>query len=290
MHHLLWATDVHLDHVGHPNAGRDFGALLRRMHPESGGLILTGDIAEGRTVAACLRDLCEGYDGPVHFVLGNHDYYRADFRTVDEEVLARSTTTDGLNWLREGPVLLDEDTALVGSGGWYDARYGDPESRLQLSDFTLIGEIFEAQDESRSSLHRLLRQRADWLMERFLDQTRQLLRESKVRSVIVATHVPPFAEAAWHDGAGADGTWAPYFASKATGDTLLQLAADFPDVSFTTLCGHSHGDGFYSAAPNLAVYTGRAQYGTPELAGVVRLQAASPISVTLFASHKRNLT
>jgi hypothetical protein len=197
-----------------------------------------------------------------------------------------SRRTDGLTWLREDPVLLDEETALVGSGGWYDARYGDPESRLALNDFMLIGEIFEALDESRARMHAVLRDRADALMERLLEQTERLLADSKIRNVVVATHVPPFAEAAWHDGAGANGMWAPYFSSKATGDTMVQLACEFPQVNFTVLCGHSHGEGFYSAATNLDVYTGRAQYGLPELAGVLRFGEQSGISVTLLPSQK----
>lgn len=252
------------------------------------GLIVTGDIAEGRTVADSLHDLREAYGGPVYFVLGNHDYYRAYFRTVDEDVLAASQRTAGLNWLREGPVFLDDETLLTGSGGFYDARYGDPESPLQLSDFMLIGELFEALDESRARMHELLRERADSLMERFLSQVLPLLKDSKVRNVIVATHVPPFAEAAFHQGKGANRTWAPYFASKATGDTLLQLAADFPHVSFTTLCGHSHGDGVYTPASNLTVFTGRAQYGRPELAGVLRLAPGNQVSVTQFPSSENN--
>ena len=245
---------------------------------------MTGDIADGRTVAECLCHLRESFEGPVHFVLGNHDYYRAHFRTVDEDVLSTSRRTDGLNWLREGAVLLDEGTVLTGSGGFYDARYGNPDSPLQLSDFMLIGEIFEALDESQARMHALLQERADSLMNRFRTQVLRMLTDPKIRNVIVATHVPPFAEAAWYRGKGADGTWAPYFASKATGDTLLQLAADFPHVTFTTLCGHSHGDGFYSAAPNLPIYTGRAHYGFPALAGLLTFDTGSQVSVTLFAS------
>jgi hypothetical protein len=67
---------------------------------------------------------------------------------------------------------------------------------------------------------------------------------------------------------------------------MVQLACEFPQVNFTVLCGHSHGEGFYSAATNLDVYTGRAQYGLPELAGVLRFGEQSGISVTLLPSQK----
>src|SRR5690606_18900688 len=121
--------------------------------------------------------------------------------------------------------------------------YGDEKSPLQLSDFMLIGEIFEAQDESRAALHALLRERADDLMKCLEEQTRAALVDDAIRHVVVATHVPPYAEAAWHDGKPADGMWAPYFSSKATGDLLRRLAEEFPALTFTTLCGHSHGEG-----------------------------------------------
>ncbi|MEN9581319.1 MAG: hypothetical protein RJA70_4328, partial [Pseudomonadota bacterium] len=42
-----------------------------------------------------------------------------------------------------------------------------------------------------------------------------------------------------------------------------------PDIRYVTLCGHTHSPGIYEAHPNLVVYTGRAQYGAPELAGLV---------------------
>lgn len=288
MRQLLWATDVHLDHVGHASAARSFGDLLRRSYPESEGLIVTGDIAEGRTVVETLRELGEGYGGPIYFVLGNHDYYRAHFRTVDADIEALSSRTDGLYWLRKCPLWLDEETALVGSGGFYDARYGDPESPLQLSDFMLIGEIFEAQDESRARMLEVLRERADSLMATLVEQARSILGDPKIRYLLVATHVPPFAEAAWHNGRGANGTWAPYFSSKATGDALLGLAAEFPHVHFTTLCGHSHGHGTYAAAHNLTIYTGRARYGFPQVAGTINFSPG--VSVSLFANPKNDGT
>ncbi len=286
MRELLWATDIHLDHVGHRTAATDFGDLLRRHHPSAEGLIVTGDIAEARSISGCLRDLSEAFSGPVYFVLGNHDYYRGHFRTVDEDVRGTEKSTDRLHWLRSGPVRLDARTVLVGSDGFYDARYGDEQSPLQLSDFMLIGELFEAQDDSRAKLHETLRNRADELVERLEAQTRGLLEDRTVRDVIVATHVPPFPEAAWHDGRSADGTWAPYFSSKATGDFLGRMAREFPDVTVTTLCGHSHGDGVLDAAPNSRVFTGRATYGFPQLAGIVRLMDDASPEIQLFSSNK----
>ena len=103
----------------------------------------------------------------------------------------------------------------------------------------------------------------------------------------MATHVPPFAESCWYKGQASDGTWTPFFSSKATGDALLRLAHDFPDVQFTTLCGHTHSEGRFQAADNLCVYTGRATYGAPDLAGTVTL--GETVGVSLFESPKSTL-
>jgi DNA repair protein RadD len=88
------------------------------------------------------------------------------------------------------------------------------------------------------------------------------------RKIVVATHVPPFAEACWHDGKMSGPEWLPHFASKATGDALLDAAKRAPDVEIEVLCGHTHGGGVAQILPNLLVRTGAAEYGEPGIAGV----------------------
>ena len=57
----------------------------------------------------------------------------------------------------------------------------------------------------------------------------------------------------------------PHFSCQAVGDVLLELAADYPKVDFTVLCGHTHGGGMVHIKDNLLVLTGRAEYGQPAI-------------------------
>lgn len=81
--------------------------------------------------------------------------------------------------------------------------------------------------------------------------------------VVVLTHVPPFAEAAWYRGAYSGPDWLPFFACKAAGEVLKASMENHPDKQMTVLCGHTHGGGESSILPNLVVYTGAARYSRP---------------------------
>lgn len=269
---LLWATDVHLDHLRAREAAFEFGRALSREQPEAVGLVVTGDIAEARSVERTLQDLVRGFSRPVYFVLGNHDYYRGSFQAVDRAVAATCRATEGLYWLRHEVVPLADAVLLVGIDGWYDAAYGDRNTDLELTDFMLIEELFAAQDESREALLSACAERALG-QARMLEQRLDNLNErERPRHVIVATHVPPFQAAAWHEGKPSDARWAPFFSNKALGDCLLQCAERHSGIDYTVLCGHTHGSGTYRARENLTVHTGRAQYGAPDLAGLLEVE------------------
>ncbi len=271
MGRLLWATDVHLDHVGHPAAAREFGAALRREQHDAEGLLVTGDIGEAPTIADILTDLQAGFAGPLYFVLGNHDYYRGSFESVDSHVRTRFTDNQNIHWLRTRARSLSDAVILLGNGGWYDAGYGDRRSDLQLNDFRRIEELFEAQDTSRNELLMRLEVRADQLARELSQQLERAL-SAGPSCVLVATHVPPFQEAAWHQGQPSDARWAPFFSSRATGRVLLAHAGRHPQTQFVVLCGHTHGAGVYQPKSNLVVHTGRAQYGAPDLAAFIDVE------------------
>jgi len=93
------------------------------------------------------------------------------------------------------------------------------------------------------------------------------------RHVVVVTHVPPFREAAWHEGRPSNDDWVPWFACKATGEAIVACARDCPRTEFIVLCGHTHGAGIHSPAANVMVHTAVAEYGAP---GVQRLFEFAP--------------
>ena len=81
--------------------------------------------------------------------------------------------------------------------------------------------------------------------------------------VIALTHVPPFVEAAWHEGRHSDDDWSPHFACKAVGNTLRHVMDAHPQSQLLVLCGHTHGCGEVQMAENLRVLTGHAEYSEP---------------------------
>jgi Icc protein len=278
---LLWATDVHFDHVGH-NAALEFGRSLKREHPGSAGLIVTGDIAEGPTVLRALEDLARGFESPLYFVLGNHDYYRSSFSKVDQQLSDHLQTSHAsIHWLRSRPIWFREPPngiVLLGNGGFYDGRFGDPNTPLQLNDFTQIEELFSAQDESRKTLFSTIAARADGLTCELSSQMDDALSKG-VTTMVVATHVPPFQDAAFHAGQPSDGTWAPFFSSRTMGDMLLSKAERFPSTHITVLCGHTHGSGRFAPRENLEVITGGARYGAPEIAGRLQISTGAVLDL-----------
>src|SRR5690606_31944164 len=95
------------------------------------------------------------------------------------------------------PVQLDERTVLLGVDGWGDARCGDLQSTLQLSDWQLI-EDFEPVRYDRAARIQLLN---DLGTTEAFALGEQRARAPASEALVVLTHVPPFPEACVYDGA-----------------------------------------------------------------------------------------
>ncbi|HYU16074.1 MAG TPA: metallophosphoesterase [Candidatus Acidoferrum sp.] len=255
---LAWATDVHLDLIP-PREVERFADAVAAEQPDA--LALSGDIAEAPTLEAILEVLAARLDRPIYFVLGNHDFYRGDIASVRARAAGLAGRSAHLVWLpAAGVVPLSRSTALVGVDGWGDGRLGDfAGSRIDLADWVLIADLRLARDA------RLARLRA--LGDESAAELRRLLGQALAgfEEVVVVTHVPPFREAAWHEGRPSDDQWLPWFSCAATGEVLLEAAASHPDRAILVLCGHTHGSGEHAPAPGLRVLTGGATYGAPEL-------------------------
>ena len=253
---LAWATDLHLNFASKPVQQ----ALLRNLlAQEADALVVTGDIAEALSFDLYLERLAEGFGKPIYFVLGNHDYYRSSIA----EVRDRARRLGGLlKWLPEaGVVELNPDAALIGHDGWADGRFGGyAKSDVMLSDFNFIAELSNLSKSGR-------RLAMEKLAEESAAHIRAVLPGALERydRVIVATHVPPFRQATWHDGKVSDDDWLPFFSSRVAGVAIEEAVARHPDRKVTVLCGHTHGSGEVSILPNLRVITGGATYGQPAM-------------------------
>ncbi len=277
---IAWITDPHLNFLRNSNGARAFGeytaqdlAAYEAEDPAASRcVVITGDIAECSNLHSLLSAFVAGVNTsekyPVYFVLGNHDLYGGS--QARAHYIARLVTeTTNSKWLTESGVIeLTPDTALVGNDGWYDARNGDP-NHLQMTDFSAIDDLTARdRDGGRKRLPRhALILAAQRLADKCVEDSRKVLRRaaSKYANVIFATHVPPFARAAWHAGSVSDGDWLPWMSCKAMGEMLIDLAEEFPENNFTVLCGHTHGEGVYTPVPNVTVLTGAATYGHPAI-------------------------
>ncbi len=253
---IAWATDVHLNFLSGDDK-RAFVEEIIALRPEA--LIVTGDISESKPLHADL-DVLRGARVPFFFVLGNHDYYDSDIATVRASVAQYVKDRDSAQWLpAAGVVALTDHAALVGCDGWGDGRLGDPfGSRVLLNDFLHIGDL-----AGLDGLDRITKLRS--LGDAEAQALTQSLRiaASGFSHVLVATHVPPFRGACWHEGAISSDEWLPFFTCDAVGKLLEAEANAHPETRFTVLCGHTHGAGRLEVRDNLTVLTGAAEYGAP---------------------------
>lgn len=254
---LGWLSDIHLNFLDQPQVRRFFRQLA--AHDVDGWLV-GGDIGESRSLAGFLLLFGSELPCKTYFVLGNHDFYGGSLAGVREDVRRTVASSDRLVWLTESePQVLGGGIAVVGDDGWADGRFGNAlETPVELNDFRLIRELSGL---SRLALIQTLNALGDQAAARLAPKLAAAAAAS--RQVVVLTHVPPFREAAWHEGRPSDDDWVPWFACRATGEAILACAHEYPATDFLVLCGHTHGAGVHSPAANVTVRTAGAAYGSP---------------------------
>lgn len=256
---LAWATDIHLEFLTPAGLSR-FVITLAKSKADA--FLLGGDINQALGIEKHLRILERALERPIYFVLGNHDYYHGRVADVRERIGAMSAASPVLRWLpAAGAVGLSDDCGLVGHDGWADGRFGDyANSRVMLNDYRMIEDFIPLGAADRLLLMQALAQGAADVLRAELPGAL-----ARWKRVIVLTHVPPFAEAAWHMGKMSDKDWLPHFASQVTGAVLKEIMTQHPDRELLVLCGHTHSPGEVAILPNLTVVTGGARYGHPEI-------------------------
>lgn len=261
-----WLTDIHLNFLT-INQVQKFFELLSQESVDF--YFITGDIAEADCISDYFELAVSILKKPVYFVLGNHDYYKGSIREVRSVVADLTKDFKNLIWLNEVDYIsLSSDTALIGHDSWADGRLGDfYRSPVELNDFYLIDELKTANRTMRISA---MQELANGAVEHFRKVLPLAVEEHK--KIIVLTHVPPFKEATWHEGEISGDDWLPFFSCNAIGDVLKDFMEKHPDAEMTVLCGHTHSSGEYSARPNLKVFTGRAEYGNPELQKIIEIK------------------
>lgn len=273
---IAWATDIHLDHVD------DAESVVQNLCSLSRGcesIILTGDLSLSNTIIHHLSMFDQLSEKPVYFVLGNHDYYFSDIRTVRRRVVDACRSMSYVRYLASVPYMrLQNQVALVGHDGWYDAMNGNPGSDgILMNDWVRIHDFSAAIRSSvggktidKSVIVQVSRAICVASANHIANGIKAAIRD-KYDRIIVATHVPPFKES--YNGNkhyGLDSSVAlPWYTSKIMGDMLWSAAKTYPHVHFTILSGHAHSHYDQDLLNNLNVRVGKSAYGTPQIAGYV---------------------
>lgn len=264
---IAWLTDIHLNFLK-PAARVQFYERVAEGDPDK--ILITGDIAEAKDVCEILDEFSKHMNTPIYFVLGNHDYYFGSVISVREKIQSLCQKNNRLIWLGKPEIIaLSNDTVLLGHDGWADARYGDfDHSSVNLNDSRLIAELYQAFLLNKSALKNEMQKLAD-ADARILEQTLMSAITTNIEKVIIATHVPPIPECSWHKDRPSDENWLPYFASKATGDVIINFAQQHKDIHFLVLCGHTHTAASVKLFDNLEIKAGGAQYYKPEIQEII---------------------
>ncbi len=268
---LAWLTDPHLNHVS-LHAWERWLAAVSSLDPEA--VVITGDISEGDDVVFQLDRLASQIAVPIYFVLGNHDFYQSSIAKTRQRVIQAARDDPRRHYLTDrGPFELQDGVFLVGEDGWGDATLGDYENSLvRLNDFAMIEDFARSEP---AHWKRMLVQQGEQSAARLAEKIRRLPADAS--GVLVATHVPPFRQSCWYEGHTTDDNWAPFFVCGCVGRVLDQASQDRPTCMFTVLCGHTHHEGIANLRDNLIVYTGAAQYGSPDVEATIEITSGKVV-------------
>ncbi|PHQ35584.1 metallophosphoesterase family protein [Rhodopirellula bahusiensis] len=266
---IAWITDPHFDHAK-LDVWQSWAAKLLELDPDA--ILITGDLSEGDDVAYQLRCLAETLNRPIHFVLGNHDFYGKSIASARRDLIALCRDVPQLTYLTDHPALpLNESTVLIGDDGWGDATEGNyADSNVRLNDFQLIDDFRNSNPDAWQSL---LVAEGKAAADRVAEKLQNL--PDEITQVLIATHVPPFREACWYEGKTTDDNWAPFFVCGQLGKALREAAERAPDRKHIVLCGHTHHDGVAKMADNLVVHTGFSRYGSLEIESMLTIEQDS---------------
>lgn len=255
----LWYSDTHLN-TSWPWSLRSFVRKVNDMKPD--GMFLTGDISNGRRVSDDLSFLASRIDCPIYFVLGNHDYHMRSLGGVHDSVREVCSRHKNLVWMTDsGVVSLSEDVALVGTEGWYDAAFGNPDFLRFTMDWMLTYDFFRLPWPSILSAWRGM---AAASAEYIGIKVEEAL--STHKEVFVLTHFPPWPEADRAHGTVFERFWLPYNSNSILGTRIEQVAREFKKKRITVLAGHTHSERTIRVRKNVECRVAPAKYtGSPRL-------------------------
>lgn len=235
MKRYAWYSDPHMNLSVLPFLKRLHVISLKKLNAD--GLFITGDISTGRWLESDLRFLAKHFDGPIYFVLGNHDYHGRHVESVHGDVRRLCRSFSNLHWLTETPTIsLNEDVALIGTEGWYDGTLGNPDLLRYTTDWFLTLDFLQLDSmEERVQLWRDMSNKSAKIIEEKLE-----LALTEHQTVYILTHVPPWKEATRAVGTKMEKFWLPYNTNTAMGESIERVMMGRRKKRVIVLAGHTH--------------------------------------------------
>lgn len=255
MKRFVWFSDTHLNLSVLPFLKRMF--VTRLNGAQADGLFLTGDISSGPWLESDLRFLARHFPGPIYFVMGNHDYHRRHIASVHADIRRLCLEHPNLHWLTDEPIVhLDDDVALIGTEGWYDAQNGDPKLLRWTSDWLLTFDFLhlDSMEARLAEWRRMAQTSADLIAERL-----EAALEGH-KTVYIMTHVPPWKDATRAVGTYMEKYWLPYNTNVAMGQAIERVMEGRKKKRVVVLAGHTHTPCHIRVSNSIECMVARASY------------------------------
>lgn len=149
-------------------------------------LILAGDIITFKNLEP-LEKFVEGWEKPVLFIAGNHEYYTNKAKNKSEEKLQEfiATKKPNMTWLNNSSITLG-DVAFFGGTMWTDFNKSDPmamyQARLGMNDYKII---------RTNSYSKITPEDTVKWHEEYKEKLIEWLKENKDKKRVVISHHAP---------------------------------------------------------------------------------------------------
>lgn len=248
----IWQTDTHL------LPWNRFKMLNSILNEKPHAVFLTGDVSHsGGTFLSDLEFLGKRIGRPLYFVYGNHDLWFSCIDDVHRGIRELCVEYKNLVWMTDaGVVSLNDEVAVIGAEGWYDARVGNPEFIKLTFDWYLIRDFKElATWEERFEKFRALADASAELMAKNLETAIETH-----KTVYLLTHFPPWENANRCHSLLSEKFWTPYNTNVALGKRLESVMAEHKKRNLIVLAGHTHSACNIHVSRNIECRVGRGAY------------------------------
>jgi len=253
---FLWYTDTHLDMV-FPWSKRQLITHINKENPS--GIFITGDISNGKSTPKDLEYLASNIECPIYFVLGNHDFHFSSMKSIYDSIRELCVKHNNLIWMTESsPQYINNNTAVIGTEGWYDAMVGNPFyirftfDWFQIKEFLAMSSMKERIDGFRD-----LASKSCEIIEK---QLLKVCHNNEVETIYLLTHFPCWIEATRDVGTLMEKFWLPYNTNLRLGKLIEKIMKEFPSKRLIVISGHTHEDCHVHITNNIECKVNKAKY------------------------------